>query len=140
LLLLVWGENPRSSIVLAVAAAEVGFKQFAVKAVPETEWILENLQSPPLITMLKKFLWSKLVLPPKNTVPAVPKSIIKELESAVSVRNKIVHKGVKELKGTSVESVIAAVRDLLYFLDALEGRDQSWPISHMSHEPRKELV
>lgn len=90
--------------------------------------------------MLKKFLWSKLVLPPKNTVPAVPKSIIKELESAVSVRNKIVHKGVKELKGTSVESVIAAVRDLLYFLDALEGRDQSWPISHMSHEPRKELV
>jgi hypothetical protein len=129
------GQNPRSSIVLAVAAAEVGFKQFAVRAFPETEWILENLQSPPLINMLKKFPWSKFVSPLSDIVPTVPKSIIKELDNAVSMRNKIVHTGVAELKGKTVESVIASVRDLLYFLDALEG--QSWAINHMSQEARK---
>jgi hypothetical protein len=34
--------NLRSSLVLAVVAAEVGFKQFASKAFPGTDWILEN--------------------------------------------------------------------------------------------------
>jgi hypothetical protein len=46
----------RSAIVLAVAAAEVGFKQFAVKIFPDTAWILEHLQSPPLTKMLDLFL------------------------------------------------------------------------------------
>jgi hypothetical protein len=133
------GQNPRSSVVLAVAAAEVGFKQFASKSLPETAWILESLQSPPLISMLTKFPWSELGLQLNNKVPMVPKSIIKELGSAVSLRNKIVHTGVAELKDTTVESVITAVRDLLYFLDALEGRGQSWPINNMSHEARKEF-
>jgi hypothetical protein len=134
------GQNPRSSVVLAVAAAEVGFKQFASKSFPETAWILESLQSPPLIHMLTKFPWSRLGLQLNNTVPTVPKSIIKELGNAVSLRNKIVHTGVAELKDTTVVSVIAAVRDLLYFLDALEGQGRSWSISNMSHEARKELV
>lgn len=53
-------ENPRSSLVLAVVAAEVGFKQFASKVFPDAGWVLEKLSSPPLDTMLQAFPWSKL--------------------------------------------------------------------------------
>ena len=52
-------DNPRSSLVLAVAAAEIGFKQFASTSFPDSAWILEKLQSPSLETMLKVFPWSK---------------------------------------------------------------------------------
>jgi hypothetical protein len=82
------GQNPRSSLVLAVAAAEVGFKQFASKSLPETAWVLENLPSPPLIKMLKEFPWAKIGQI-HNRVPIVPKVILKKLEEAVTLRNKL---------------------------------------------------
>jgi hypothetical protein len=54
-------ENLRSSIVLAVAAAEVGFKQFASIVLPDSDWLLESIQSPPLIKMLTElFPWTRL--------------------------------------------------------------------------------
>ena len=51
--------NPRSSLILGVAAAEVGFKQFASKTLPDTAWLLE-FPSPPLFDMLQKFPWKQL--------------------------------------------------------------------------------
>ena len=51
--------NPRSSLVLAVAAAEVGFKQFAARVFPDAAWILE-LPTSPLTEMLAKFPWAAL--------------------------------------------------------------------------------
>ena len=44
--------NPRSAIIVAVAAAEVGFKRFVAQLVPECNWLLLNVASPPLIDML----------------------------------------------------------------------------------------
>jgi hypothetical protein len=43
-------------MILAVAAAEVGFKQFIVQMQPETKWLVANLPSPPLDKMLAEFL------------------------------------------------------------------------------------
>jgi len=126
----------RSSLVLAVVAAEVGFKQFASKVFPDTEWILEKLPSPPLETMLKTFPWSKLSVQVNGKVPSIPDSIQSELKKAVNLRNRIVHTGVPaNLKGESVDSVLTAVRDLLYFLDALQG--QTWAANCMSPEAIK---
>jgi len=129
-------DNPRSSLVLAVVAAEVGFKQFASNAFPDADWILEKLPSPPLETMLQVFPWSKLGVQINGKVPGIPDSIRRELKKAVFLRNHIVHAGVRErLKVETVESVLRAVRDLLYFLDALRG--QSWAASHISPEVLK---
>jgi hypothetical protein len=127
--------NLRSSLVLAVAAAEVGFKQFAAEAFPETNWILENLPAPPLDKMLKVFPWPRLGLAINERVPSVPASIESELKKAVGLRNQIVHAGLVKLKVETVDSAITSVRDLLYFLDALRG--QNWATEHMSPDARK---
>src|SRR5665213_3104511 len=38
--------SPRSSLIFAVMAAEIGFKQFAARMSPDAKWILENIPSP----------------------------------------------------------------------------------------------
>jgi hypothetical protein len=48
--------NPRSALVIGVAAAEVGFKHFAVEMAPQTAWLVEELQAPPLEKLMRKYL------------------------------------------------------------------------------------
>lgn len=120
--------NPRSSLILGVAAAEVGFKQFASKTLPDTAWLLE-LPSPPLVEMLHKFPWEQLKLRINGEVPAVPESIIEGLKKGVTLRNKIVHSGVANLSPDTLDSVLNTVKNLLYFLDALHGSGQHWPLN-----------
>jgi hypothetical protein len=132
-------ENPRSSIVLAVAAAEVGFKQFAANAFPDSAWILENVPSPPLVKMLAElFPWDKLKLENNGRDARPPDSVITLLKKAVFLRDGIVHRGVKTLSSDTVDSVLTAVRDLLYFLDTLQG--QVWALSHLSAVARQSLL
>jgi hypothetical protein len=129
----------RSAIVLAVAAAEVGFKQFAVKLFPDTAWILENLQSPSLSKMLDLFPWDKLKLQINGEPISVPDSIKSELKKAVTLRNEIVHGSVSGLTSDTTESVLFSVRDLLYFLDALTYSNR-WAFNFVSPEARKHFT
>ncbi len=130
-------DNPRSSLVLAVAAAEIGFKQFAAASFPEAGWVLEKLQSPSLEAMLKVFPWSKLPARINGKAPIVPSSTKKGLKKAVELRNQVVHVGVLKLDNGQVDSALASVRDLLYFLDVLRG--QGWAFVHMSQDALKSL-
>jgi hypothetical protein len=130
--------NPRSSIVLAVAAAEVGFKRFATNVLPDTAWLLESLPSPPVVKMIKElFPWSRLNLQVSGVSFAPPASAIKTLEKAVMLRNNIVHGREDELERSTVVSIITAVRDLLYSFDFAQG--QTWALSHLSAFARKDF-
>ena len=68
--------NPRSSLVLAVAAAEVGVKECVGVLVPDAEWLVETLASPPIERMLREYLprlpareeFSRGVLPPPEDI------------------------------------------------------------------------
>jgi hypothetical protein len=129
-------ENPRSSIVLAVAAAEVGFKQFASKVLPDSEWILESIQSPPLVKMLKDlFPWSRLNVRINGQSVTPPDSVMTMLQKAIHLRNDIVHGRAGNVNGKTATSVWVAVRDLLYFLDFAQGHQ--WALYHLSGEARK---
>jgi hypothetical protein len=80
--------------------------------------------------MLQAFPWSKLGVRVNGNVPAIPDSVRSELKKAVFLRNQIVHTGAPvQLKVETVDSVLTSVRDLLYFLDALQG--QNWAASHL---------
>lgn len=128
--------NPRSCIVLAVAAAEVGFKQFASKVFPDVAWLLESIQSPPLVKMLGElFPWSKLNLQVNGADLTPPEFVITTLRKAVNLRNDIVHGRLEGLNHKTVISVLNAVRDLLYLLDAALG--QNWALYYLSAEARK---
>lgn len=116
--------NPRSSLILGVAAAEVGFKQFASKTLPG--W---KFPSPPLFQMLQKFPWMQLKLRINGKIPVVPDSIIEELKTGATLRNKIVHSGVAMPSPERLDSFLDAVKNLLYFLDVLHGSGQNWPLN-----------
>jgi hypothetical protein len=131
--------SARSAIVLGVTAAEVGFKQAVVQLAPQTQWLLENLASPPLVKMLREYLPK---LPRKYEVPGqqrvVPEALLKELEKSVTLRNEIVHGGRGDLKTSTVASVMQAVHDVLYLLDFYCGAD--WAIKNVSVETFKGLT
>lgn len=131
--------NPRSSVILAVAAAEVGFKRFVSDLLPETRWLVENLQLPPLEKLLTEFL-PKLSV--RNRIrdnpPFVPRTVIEEIKKAVLLRNDIIHGRKDSVKTSSVGPVLLAVHDLLYLLDFYAG--VTWAENNISVKTRRELL
>jgi hypothetical protein len=110
--------NIRSALVMAVAAAESGAKEFISTVAPDTSWLLENLPSPPLDKILKSYLPH---LPSRSgdcqTVSQLPTDCFATLRRAVEVRNKIVHRRSVNIDQAALEGTLRAVVELLYFLD-----------------------
>jgi hypothetical protein len=79
----------RASLVMGVAAAEVGFKGLVSTLVPGASWLVSNIPTPPLERMIKEYLPT---LPVKETIQGkvfVPRIVLDPLKRAVVVRNSI---------------------------------------------------
>lgn len=130
--------NPRSSLIIGMAAAEVGIKQTIAALVPNTEWLVENVPSPPLTKLVKDYLVS---LPTKlkiaNGVVPPPSSIRGALHKGVELRNKTAHIGQAAPPKDDLESILLAVRDLLYLLDYYCGF--KWSLSNVRPETLEEI-
>ncbi len=132
-------DHPRSAVVLAVAAAEIGFKQFVAKSVPQSQWLVENLPSPPLVRMLTDFLPGiPLPITKADRQPFVPDLILRELEKAVLVRNQLVHGRRNTVERDSAHSILWAVHDFLYLLDFYSG--QTWALKNLRAECQQEIA
>lgn len=106
--------NPRSALIIGIAAAEVGFKQCVVKLVPGAVWLITECPSPPLTIMLSRYLPSLPVkLKIQGQVVRPPKTIRRALATGVEARNKTTHAGASLLKGEELEEMLLCVRDLL---------------------------
>lgn len=116
--------NSRAALVVVVAAVETGLKQFIANQLPQTEWLLRNLPSPPLYKLLKDLLPT---VPSKakghSTVPHLDKSIIRAVKEAVEKRNSLVHVGTAEIGQEWLASVFREARRLLYELDYHTGNE-----------------
>jgi|GEM_PF-4807738 len=137
--------NPRASLVLAMAAAEVGIKQFAGSrsASVSEDWLLSELPSPPIHK-----LWSEDYLgfftnvrtrekPDKNSKrQVIPSPLRQALRNAVEGRNKAVHAGAPPPDEETLAECLAAVNDFLYALDWFAG--QEWAFEHVREEVRSE--
>lgn len=130
--------NPRSSIVVGVAAIESGFKQLVAELVPEAEWLVQNVPSPPIVKMLQNFLPR---LPARHTVNgrvvAPPKFVRSLLTAAVEERNKVTHLGVGSMYAGEVQQTLNAMRDTLYLFDFYAGHE--WALEQTSIEFRDAL-
>jgi hypothetical protein len=138
-------DNPRSAIVMGISAAEVGFKKFASQIAPVTAWLMENVPSPPLQSMIWGYLPELLdMLPPQSRRLRPPRDnkdrpsgvVAKALVDGVAIRNKVVHSGGESVKGETVERVLKGVADLLWLLDFFQG--QEWALGHVSDTTIKE--
>jgi hypothetical protein len=103
--------NPRAGLLLAVAAAEVGFKELVIDLVPEARWLTLNVQSPPLARLLSHYLSE---LPVRQGVAAPPpRDLRRVMQKAVEARNELAHQGKFDRLDIDLYEVLDAVRSLL---------------------------
>ncbi len=130
--------SARGAFVVAIMAAEVGLKHCIGRLAPNAEWLIREIQSPPVDKLLGEYLPTLLSngnLPSDGVPP--PKAMIDELKKYVRIRNDIVHKGDHEKVTERVDSAIKIVRNLLYLLDYYCGHQWAW--NELDRELRKEL-
>lgn len=122
--------NPRSSLVVGVAALEVGLKEAIADLDPVAGWLAQNAPSPPIRRMFRDFVPLLPVRVPDGwrLVPP-PHSVLKRIDAAVEARNDIVHLGSGEFSRADLEPFLDLVGDLLYLLDFCRG--QSWAVSRI---------
>ncbi|MCI0660304.1 MAG: hypothetical protein L0220_04450 [Acidobacteria bacterium] len=131
--------NPRSALIIGIAAAEIGFKQCVGKLVPDAKWLITECPSPPLTVMLSRYLPtlpSKLKIQDKVLRP--PATIRKALADGIEARNHTIHAGVSPPNGEALEKILLSVRDLLYLLDYYCGFN--WAFDNIRHEVQEEMV
>ncbi len=116
-------ENPRSSLLIGMAAAEIGVKTFIGTLIPDAEWLAMNAPTPPLVTILREYLPT---LPVKRRFgnppiePFVPKAMLEVLKKGVTLRNQATHAG-HGIDPETLREVLETVHDLLYLLDLYSG-------------------
>lgn len=131
--------NLRTSIVMAVAAAEVAVKSCIANRCPDTRWLFENIQSPPLGRILRKY-WptiSHMPLVNKDRL-IIPTSMIKKIEEAVEYRNNIVHVGNVEVGYAKVLEILETIHDLLAICDCAQGH--FWAFEHLRDDTQKMIA
>jgi hypothetical protein len=115
--------NPRASLVVAVAAAEVGLKKVIGLIVPDAQWLLEEIPAPPIGKMLRKYMPTLKVkshITGKLIVP--PSKLIEKLEDAAKARNRVVHVGEKAPEHKELVEMLGAIRDFLWICDIYGGQ------------------
>jgi hypothetical protein len=125
--------NPRSSLVIGIAAAEIAVKHCISALVPEAEWLALNLPTPPLARMLTEYFPR---LPAKcdfdGHVKQPPRHLLDDLKKGVTMRNQLAHAGSIDPCGESVEVILLSVHDLLWIVDYYTGN--SWAIEFLRSE------
>jgi len=143
-----WLTNPRSSLVLSVAAMELGAKKCITNISPDTTWILENLQSPPAISMIYHVLPPLIDRSGKSAYLPLDewKSI---LQRAVESRNVLVHRprgkddksyrnAVQLLSPLRLEEVHQIVFDLLWLFDFYAGHN--WAVKRLTAKTKQGMI
>lgn len=121
--------NSRSALVIAMSALEVRIKEFIASISPNSKWLIENIQSPPIIKLLKDYLPSLVSSPDVYKSKIDP--YIDEIDNAVTLRNTITHKGANVSFRRCAE-FIENIEYLMLVLDAESG--QKWPLSLLSQK------
>jgi hypothetical protein len=130
--------NPRSSLIIVIAAAEAGIKELITTLQPQTSWLIENAPAPTLTSLLKNYL-PKLPVKLKinGDVYPPPKWIMSTIDPAVTHRNKVVHLGRSAPPINQLDDIFLATKDILWMLDYYAGHP--WAIEHLTPRTRSAL-
>jgi hypothetical protein len=129
--------NPRGALVIGVAAAEVGLKGLISTLLPGAEWLVQELQAPPVRKILRDFLPT---LPVRarwvdGSEIKLPSKLISEVVKAFELRNKVVHVGALPPNRQELATTLQAISDLLWICDVLLG--EHWAMKHVSLQTKK---
>ncbi|MGH2550712.1 MAG: hypothetical protein ACRDHN_15065, partial [Thermomicrobiales bacterium] len=144
-----WPDALRSSLILAVAALEVGIKQCLVNLDPSLESELIDGQAPSTTTMMTHYLDRTVrLIRPELEEYLLPKKFRTLVSEAVRLRNVIVHRprrlsdadylsALAKLSPVWMDRLITLASDLLWVFDYLNGLDQA--INRISAETQHEF-
>lgn len=128
--------NPRSSLVIGVAAAEVGLKQLIATLVPTAKSLVESLPSPPLDTIIRKVLPDLPIRADVEPSRRGPRHLRTAIIAAVEDRNRIVHLGA--MPRGDLRDALLAIREFLYVLDMYSGH--AWAEALLTEQTRSALA
>ena len=126
------GVNPRSALVIGVAALEVGLKGLIVALVPGTDWLRRPLsqilrENLPTLPVRAKLIDGGAITPPPE--------LIKRIEDAIKHRNEVVHAGKPAPVREELAVLLRAISDFLWMCDINLG--EHWATKHISRETLK---
>jgi len=116
-----WGlrlAHPRSALLIGVSALEVGIKHHIAKVVPDAEWLILELQSPPVHRLLNEYVPAVHDLDEGSLLTAEEKSLLRK---SIERRNRITHAGDQTVDEQMLDNALHLIRGLLRRLDALRG-------------------
>jgi hypothetical protein len=121
--------SPRSSILIAMSAAEVAVKSAIAKKVPESTWLIDNIQSPPLVKILMEYLPTLFSQEKQLYETRKGSRLIKTIEDGVFIRNGMIHRGSHPPSSEKVREIIDVVQELLWICDYCSG--YRWATGHI---------
>jgi hypothetical protein len=117
-------ESPRAALVIGMAAAEIGVKDFIAQRVPDAAWLMKEAAAQDWIKLLSDYLPTLLGEAPLRFVSGMDERrthkdpVIRSLRNGVTLRNGVVHRADQQPPSQKdVRNVLLAVRDVLYLLD-----------------------
>ncbi len=125
-------ESPRSAILIMSAALETAVKMHISSIAPDTEWLMEEIPSPPIFKILRDYI-PLIHLRRGNELIfwVYVKPFIKKVQKLIELRNKVAHTGKIPEDSAPIHENLELVSDVLYLLDFLDGHN--WAKSHVSH-------
>ena len=129
-----WSErlrSPRSALIAGVASLEIGVKEAIADLVPDAEWIVFKLPTPDVVSILREGLQTLPVrLKIAGKVVPLPDDILKQLRTAVTMRNNLAHAGKGKVQRDKVNDILCLIRDILSLFDYYRGHE--WALCHVS--------
>ena len=130
--------NPRSALLIAITALEVGTKQYIAERIPPAEWLVNNQPAPDVIAILRDYL--PTLEPPTGahagaSTVDLPDDLLPLLRKRRDQRNKIAHspKVYQEPEPVATperaRSAVLAVRQVLFRFDIADG--EAWAHEHV---------
>jgi len=99
--------------------------------VPQAQWLVDEIQTPALSKMLRKYLPTLPVRARfENKSIRPPNALLNQLDNAVQRRNKLVHAGELPPRWDELEEMLRAVNDFLWICDLYQGH--VWAAKHIS--------
>lgn len=135
--------SPRSALILAVAALEVGVKECIALVAPHTRWLLEEIQAPPVDRLLAEYLPTLANPASHPSALPVPPDMMEEVRGAIGDRNRLVHRGrlrdksrlaaqaSPRISSARLSELLVTIQDVLYRLDAFAGH--RWAEVYFGH-------
>jgi hypothetical protein len=124
--------TPRSALLIAASALEVGAKSHIAKLLPVARWLVENVPSPPTHKIFRDYIshlptpvtidWSKL------------KPLFTVAQRLAEERNVVAHSSGHIPSGNELDAYLDCVSDLLYIIDVSQGHE--WAKEHVTKRTR----